>query len=119
MPSAVAAGVIQLNEPGDPPPFVLFTAVVIHPNVVDAAQLPLLFHALVAIVHQPNEPNEPDIPSPFVLHAAIPIQQDVLHVDTLLLHIFLTVPYFTETLSLHQRFGQEVYDYDSVIVDCV
>ena len=61
----------------------------------------------------------PDAPSPFVLHAAVPIQQDVLHVDALPLHIILAVPYPTETLSLHQGFGQEVYDDDSAPVSSV
>ena len=54
-----------------------------------------------------------------VVHAAILIQQNVLHVDTRPLYIILPMSYPTESPSLHQGFGQEVYNLVSAPVGSV
>ena len=55
--------------------------------------------------------NALDVPAPSVLHTAIPVQPDVLHVDTLPLHIFPAIP--------NPMSDQDRHEHDSAITDCI
>ena len=89
--------VIEPSEPGNPLhvlyPFVPQIAVALLLNWLNKSGIPshvlwlFVLYAIIALLL-----NAPDIPSLFVLHIAIAIQPDVLHVATLPLHIFPAVP---------------------------
>ena len=126
LPSAVGAAqpLFAFDSPG---------SVVIEPSEPGVASRALHFFvahiASALLLHQLNEQHIPchvlclfvhyaiiefllnalDIPAPSVLHAAVPVQPDVLHVDALPLHIFPAVP--------NPGFDHNRHEHDSAIID--
>ena len=102
------------SEPGNPAHVLYFFA----PQIAIAFLLdwlnesPVLPQVLCPFVHYTIVEfllNALDVPAPTVLHAAVPVQPDVLHVDTLPLHIFPAVP--------NPGSDQDRHENDSAIID--
>ena len=109
-----AVGGIQLNEPGDPAPvlhlFAPLIAIAFLLNWLNESPVPP--QILCLFVHYTIIEfllNALDVPAPSVLHAAVPVQPDVLHVDALPLHIFPAAPNPGSDWNRHEH--------DSSIID--